>query len=95
MRGNGIGGAVIERLREESDKPLLLEVELPDSGPMAVRRIDFYRRHGLEPRYSFEYMQPPYASGLNPLPMVLMTSGDIELDSAREFLYSRVYKARG
>ena len=53
MRGNGIGGAVIERLREESDKPLLLEVELPDSGPMAVRRIDFYRRHGLEPRYSF------------------------------------------
>lgn len=95
MRGSGIGGAAIERLHEESGKPILLEVELPESGPMAVRRIEFYRRHGLEPRYSFSYMQPPYAEGLNPLPMVLMTSGDLDLDAARDFLYSRVYAVRG
>lgn len=94
MRGHGIGGRAIELLQQEAGKPLLLEVELPDSGPMAQRRIDFYCRHGMVPRYSFSYMQPPYAAGLNALPMVLMTSADIDLDKARDFLYKRVYAVR-
>ena len=92
LRGSGIGGRALDRLRIETGLPLLLEVELPESGELACRRIEFYRRHGLVPHPSYRYMQPAYASGLSPLPMMLMTScGDVDLDVARDFLYSRVY----
>jgi len=78
MRGNGIGGEVIRHiLSTAGEAPLILEVELPDSDPDAVRRISFYESHGLYAMKDFPYYQPPYSPDLEEVPMMLMTSGHL------------------
>lgn len=78
MRGSGIGGTIIDNIRRQSgDRALILEVELPQTGPDAPRRIAFYKRHGFEPLNDFTYIQPPYAPGLPQVQLLLMTTRPI------------------
>lgn len=93
-RGGGIGGKLMTAYIGESAKPILLEVEPPDTD-MAQRRISFYERLGfhLNP---FEYMQPPLQKGQPDLPLKVMsypqTLTDAEFALYKETLYSKVYK---
>lgn len=75
LRGSGSGGIIIdEAIRLAGDLPLVLEVELPETGPDAPRRIAFYKRHGFEAMEDYTYFQPPYAPGLPDVQLMLMTT---------------------
>lgn len=94
MRGNGLGAKIIRREIEESPKPLLLEVEMPETGEMASRRINFYRRNGFIAHEDIFYEQPPYSEGLPSVRLMLMTTAPIkDADATIRNLHSRVYGA--
>ncbi|MBB4823076.1 ribosomal protein S18 acetylase RimI-like enzyme [Sporosarcina luteola] len=94
MRGSGTGGNLMSHYMEESTKPVILEVELPDS-ELAQRRIGFYERLGfhLNP---FDYMQPALQEGQTDLPLYIMSYPrpitEDEFTHYKETLYSVVYK---
>lgn len=91
-RGEGIGGDILDTLIQGSDRPTVLEVELPEANDDAPRRIAFYRRHGFETMDDFTYFQPPYAPGLPDVQLMLMTTRP--LDDPKAFtimLHTLVY----
>ncbi len=77
-RGNGVGGCILEHILNGSDRPVVLEVELPGTTSDATRRIEFYRRHGFETMDDFTYFQPPYAPGVPDVQLMLMTTRPLE-----------------
>lgn len=77
-RGKNIGAKMLSHLFKEVGENVLVEVEHPDS-PDAQRRIKFYERNGFRLRTEFDYMQPPYGKGQKPVPMLLMTHGEVSL----------------
>jgi ribosomal protein S18 acetylase RimI-like enzyme len=91
FRNTGIGKKIMEFLLASFKRPIILEVETPDN-EIAKRRISFYERLGFTPWYNYEYMQPPYEKEFDPVPMTLMTHGDISLDSNFENIKSDIYK---
>lgn len=96
MRGTGIGSAILQTLLSQSDKPVLLEVEHPDTD-IARRRIGFYRRNGFELWDDVDYMQPPYAPGQSAVPLLLMATSGISRADAPDIidnLHAQVYGAR-
>lgn len=92
QRGAGVGAAALKLLRESCGRPLLLEVEPPaDDNPTAARRIAFYRRNGFDV-LPYPYIQPPYAPGLPPVPLLLMaTDTAIDPAAATALLHNHVY----
>lgn len=91
-RGGGIGSKAIAALVTKSDRPVVLEVELPSVGEDARRRIEFYKRCGFVAHEAFEYVQPPYAPGLSEVPLMLMTSEPgVNLEAAAESMKRVVY----
>lgn len=87
-RGKRLGTAMLNHLFKEVSENVLIEVEKPDS-PENIRRIEFYKRNGFKTRDEFEYEQPPYNPGKKPVPLLIMTHGDVNLhnkDSIREML---------
>lgn len=91
MRGRNIGGAVLEQLKSSVGKPVILEVEPPQT-EMAARRIGFYRRHGFEV-VEKDYLQPSYRPGGDPLPLWLLACGHIDdIGSAVRRIYADVYR---
>ncbi len=81
VRNCGYGSRILLSVLERIERPMVLEVEMPDD-EMSRRRIEFYRRQGLRLWEGVEYVQPPYRNGGNSLPMLLMaTSG---LDESRD-----------
>lgn len=81
-RGGGFGADVVKRLIDSEGlksiglpaKPLLLEVELPETSEEASRRVGFYTRNGMTALEDVPYFQPPYTDGLPDVPMMLMVS---------------------
>ncbi|MDE6320846.1 MAG: GNAT family N-acetyltransferase [Muribaculaceae bacterium] len=91
MRGQGIGGEMIDRLVASTTLPLILEVEHPDN-EMARRRIDFYRRHGFSVVEEVDYVPPPYGRNLPEVPMLLMSTRALEdVDTDIRLLHQIVY----
>ncbi len=92
VRGNGYGTLVLKLFTAKVKKPVILEVELPDSGEMAIRRIGLYQRCGFKAHPEFHYIQPPYSIDLPPVPLMLMTAGDFtNLDYASQLIHHEVY----
>lgn len=92
MRGHGLGASVLRRLSSGSGYPLLLEVEPPEFGEMARRRIGFYERCGFTLHSAIDYVQPSYSPGLPALKLMLMSTGPIENPQAViAELHSKVY----
>ena len=56
-----------------------MEVEEPND-EMSTRRIHFYKRLEFT-LHKKPYIQPPYRKGDSGLPMLLMTYGDIDMES--------------
>ncbi|MFZ4724299.1 MAG: GNAT family N-acetyltransferase [Paludibacter sp.] len=93
MRNQNIGSEVIGIFKENANLPIILEVELPNN-PLAIRRIEFYKRLGFSV-LSNDYKQPPYEGEGDLIPMKIMCN-DVEFgtqcfDVIKETLYSKVY----
>lgn len=67
-----------------------MEVEAPEE-EMAIRRINFYKRHGFT-LWEKPYMQPPYKPGDGYLPMLLMAYGSLECEKDFEYVKERIYR---
>lgn len=92
-RNGGLGGKLLQKVIEDTDMRICLEVELPET-EMAARRIGFYERNGFYYNDYF-YMQPPIAEGRNAIPLRLMTTGgpldEEEFFRMQGLLYKNVY----
>lgn len=67
-----------------------MEVEEPND-EMSTRRIHFYKRLEFT-LHKKPYIQPPYRKGDSGLPMLLMTYGDIDMESDFEKVKKTLYK---
>lgn len=79
LRNKGVGSAMFANWFGTADRGLLIEVEPSGSTPMSDRRIAFYKRLGFVERNDISYIQPPYAPGLDPVQLTIMTRGDVDL----------------
>lgn len=93
-RNGGVGGRFLDAVITESERPAVLEVELPETD-IARRRIGFYQRHGFFLN-DYEYYQPPMRAGQEKLPLLVMSTGAplsrAQFEKTRGELYARVYK---
>ena len=94
LRNSGTGSAMLQELVKQYQKPICLEVELPED-ELTRRRIGFYERNGFVFN-EYPYIQPPISKGKSPVPLRIMTYGRaITQDTFEEMkrvLYQRVYK---
>ncbi len=93
LRSKGYGSKVLNILEKEVDKPIILEVEIPDN-KTACRRIEFYQKYNFT-LWMGEYAQPPYRVTETALPMKLMCRGELtekeHFKSVVKDLYGKVY----
>ncbi|MDY3089911.1 MAG: GNAT family N-acetyltransferase [Porphyromonas sp.] len=87
-RNKGYGQQCLERLKAESDCPLVLECEYP-TDDLSTRRLGFYKRLGFV-RQERPYYQPPYLAGTEPVPMYLLATEHF-VGEALEALVSELY----
>ena len=71
LRNKGFGKRIIEKFIKRSQKPILLEVELPKSA-IKQRRINFYERLGFQLNTHF-YEIPPIQEGFSALELRIMS----------------------
>ena len=90
QRNGGYGKRTLECLCRMLQRPIVLEVEMPEE-EMARRRIGFYQRQGFI-LWQHPYLQPPYKPGDTFLPMLLMAYGDLQCDRDFEQVKSRIYQ---
>lgn len=96
-RGRGYGSKSLALLLTyANDNGIVLEVEPPKDSSEAKRRVLFYQRDGFKLHESFDYIQPPYAHGLQPVELKLMTHGmtSPDLRKISNILHERVYQKR-
>ncbi|MDR2953492.1 MAG: GNAT family N-acetyltransferase [Prevotella sp.] len=96
FRNGGYGRKVMDLFIGEMDKPIVLEVELPTT-ILSERRIGFYQRIGFRLWENIKYHQPAYHNEGNPIPMILMSYGDIDIEmdfmEVKGMIYSEVYNS--
>lgn len=95
-RGSGLGGRLLAEYISNAGRPVVLEVEPPETD-IARRRIGFYRRLGfcLNER---PYIQPAIREGVDSIPLMIMSYPEplteAEFDRFRELAYKYVYGRR-
>ena len=95
-RNKGIGTDFLKYFIGKSKKYVVLEVErpkldlLPDESDLAYRRIKFYERIGFNVN-NFDYQQPSYGLGLNPLPMYLCSYPKPLIESEYDVITCVIY----
>lgn len=90
-RNGGYGQKTIRALLAKTNRPLVLEVELPKD-EMSRRRIDFYERQGFTLWKETPYIQPSYRPGGNSLPMYLMATEGLNPEEDFEKVKQRIYR---
>ena len=84
-RNKGYGKLILENFSSTSDKPVLLEVELPESN-INKRRIKFYERIGFKLNLH-HYELPVFNEKQPPLQLLLMTYPEyISENEAKQFV---------
>ena len=73
MRGTGCGSRFLKEFSETKNKPIILEVELPET-EIAEKRIKFYERLGYVVN-NYPYIQPAYQPESKPVDMFVMSYG--------------------
>ena len=97
LRGGGWGSRSVADYVKGDPRPVILEVEPPET-EMAKRRIGFYERLGFILN-EYPYEQPPMQEATGWCPLFLMSYpsalGEREFQACKETLYSRVYGVKG
>lgn len=90
FRNGGTGGRVMELIKERFDS-VILEAELPEQ-PIQVRRLNFYKRHGMCVNYQ-TYFQPPYRKGESGCPLYLLSYPEPlpDFEEKVKVIYREVY----
>ena len=95
QRGQGTGSKMLKEFIKESDKPVVLEVELPGN-EMAERRIGFYERNGFLLN-TFDYYQKPLRAESSEMKLYLMSYpkklSNKEFEQVKNEIYDNVYKS--
>ena len=95
-RNGGLGGKILQKVIEDTDMRICLEVELPET-EMAARRIGFYERNGFVMN-PFEYMQPAMGEDRHAIPLRIMSYPKRlvadEFETMRDVLYCHVYRQK-
>lgn len=95
-RNGGLGAKMLHQAADSFQKPLCLEVELPET-ELAARRIGFYQRNGFFLN-DHPYVQPALAADRQPIPLRIMTSGgpieQSEFETLKKKIYTTVYNIR-
>jgi GNAT superfamily N-acetyltransferase len=73
VRGRGIGGTMLDRFLAEGEGLIVLEAEATGT-PMALRRLDFYRRHGFVVN-EWVHIPPADRPGYDPVPFHMLSFG--------------------
>ncbi len=93
-RGQGIGSKMIKDFVNKSEKPTILEVELPEN-EISKKRIKFYEKNGFFLN-SYEYFQKPLRKNSKPQKMYLMSYpkeiNNEQFLKVRKEIYENVYK---
>lgn len=94
IRGNGLGTAMLKEYLNKCNKPIFLEVELPEDN-MSKRRIKFYKQFGFHLN-DFDYLQPPMQKQHDFLPLKVMSYpqrvNETDFIKFKNIVYDRVYK---
>lgn len=94
VRGQGLGGELLDFVIEKYQKDVILEVELPDD-EMKCRRIGFYKRHGFILN-EFDYLMPPLREGDDFFPLKIMsyqkTYTKEAFEKYKELIYTIAYQ---
>jgi ribosomal protein S18 acetylase RimI-like enzyme len=93
FRGNGLGSHILQKIMQDENRQIVLEVELPDN-IFSLTRIKFYERFGFT-ICSESYIQPPYDKTKEAIPMFIMTTQKIDsvivFQNIKKILYKEVY----
>jgi len=93
LRSLGNGSEAMNIFMEQTNLPIVLEVEMPNN-IAASRRIMFYERLGFS-ILSHNYAQPPYEGSGFLMPQLIMSNdihfANTHFDKIKETLYHKVY----
>lgn len=89
LREQNIGGQILDLQTANTNQPIILEAEKPDTD-IARRRIAFYKRHGFQ-IVNTQYMQPPYRSTDEPTAMYLLCTQEHFSDEQTTLFQQTVY----
>lgn len=96
QRNRGLGKNLLNEVYKITNRPLIIEVELP-SEEMAKRRINFYLRNGFCEN-SYPYILPPMQKGYDGVEMQILSYprpiSENEFNKIKETLYNDVYKVK-
>lgn len=94
LRNGGLGSKLLGEFLSKQVKPVVLEIEIPNSG-MEKRRAEFYVRNGFNLN-EYGYDQPAFSPEKSPVPMVLMSYPESlqeqEFKEFKEWIFSCVYE---
>lgn len=90
QRNGGYGRESLQLLCRLLERPVVLEVEMPDN-ELAERRIRFYQRQDFR-LWTKPYKQPPYKAGDSFLPMYLMAYGNLQAERDFESVVSDIHR---
>lgn len=82
LRGHGTGSTLLRQLLQR-EKPLILEIELPED-EITCRRKHFYERNGLRAQ-PYRHVQLPFQGGGPIVPLVIMANRDLTAQQCRAF----------
>lgn len=93
FRNNGVGSFILQEFINKTTNKILLEVDLPEDN-ISLKRIEFYKKFGFT-ICKETYVQPPYDSNKESVPMLIMTNEVIEnkeeFETIKKTLYQNVY----
>lgn len=82
-RGKNIGTKVLNHLEEQSNKPIILEID-PPTDDISIRRQGFYERLGFELSH-YDHFHPAYRKDRNPHQLKIMSIPKISDDVYEKF----------
>jgi len=84
LRGQHYGTDTMKSFLSQTQLPVVLEVELPNT-EVAIKRIQFYERLGFS-LLPNDYFQPPYGKEALPIPLFLMSNDKLFASNNFHFL---------